>query len=153
MVSDPHGEGIETARRVIHECLAGRIRLLSRVVTARYDDELREVGLSANQVTILSVLAMLEKATPSEMQPYVMMEASTISRNVAKMIEKQWLATIPAEDKRSHYLVVAPEGFRLLAEARPAWERAHAWALDLFGERGREAVRELSHSVNPLIPG
>ncbi len=152
MAADTHSEGIETARRVIHECLAGRIRLLSRVVTGRYDAELRDSGLTANQMTILAVVAMLEKTSPTEMQPYLMMDASTISRNVARMIESQWLAMIPAEDRRSHYLVVAPEGFRLLAEAAPAWERAHRWAEELFGGDGATAIRELSHAVNPLIP-
>lgn len=152
MATDTHREGLETARRVIHECLAGRIRLLSRVVTGRYDAELRDAGLTANQMTILAVVAMLEQTSPTEMQPYLMMDASTISRNVARMIESRWLATIPAEDRRSHYLVVAPEGFRLLAEAAPAWERAHRWAEEQFGSEGRDAIRALSHAVNPLIP-
>lgn len=152
MADDTHQKGIETARRVIHECYAGRVRMLSRVITARYDAELRDVGLSANQMTLLAVIAMLEKVTPSEIQPYVMMEASTVSRNLAKMIDNAWLATIPAEDRRSHYLVVAPEGFRVLAAARPAWERAHAWAQELFGPEGGDAIRELVHEVNPRVP-
>ena len=152
MATDTHSKGLEAARRVIHECLAGRIRLLSRVVTGRYDAELRTCGITANQMTILAVVAMLEQTSPTEMQPYLMMDASTISRNVARMVESRWLATIPAEDRRSHYLVVAPEGFRLLAESAPAWERAHRWAEELFGERGKTAIRELSHAVNPLIP-
>jgi DNA-binding MarR family transcriptional regulator len=152
MATDNHRKGIETARRVVNECLAGRIRLLSRLVTGRYDAELKEHGLTANQVTILAVVAMLEKTTPTDMQPYLMMDASTISRNVARMIENHWLGTIPAEDRRSHFLIVAPGGFEVLANAAPAWERAHAWAEELFGERGTAAIRELSHAVNPLVP-
>lgn len=152
MANDPHGEGIAMASQVIHECLAGRIRLLSRAVTARYDTELREVGLTANQMTILSVVAMLEQTTPTDMQPYLMMDASTISRNVGRMVDNRWLAMIPAEDRRSHFLVVAPAGFRLLADARPAWERAHAWATEQFGLAGSEAIKKLSHEVNPNIP-
>jgi len=152
MADDTHREGLETARRVIRKCLAGRVRLLSRVVTGRYDAELRACGITANQMTILAVVAMLEQTSPTEMQPYLMMDASTISRNTARMVESRWLATIPAEDRRSHYLVVAPEGFRLLAAAGPAWDRAHRWAEELFGEEGRDAIRALSHRVNPLIP-
>lgn len=152
MADDSHAEGHELARQVIHECLAGRLRMVSRVVTARYDQELREAGLTANQVTILSVVAMLEQTTPSDMQPFLMMDASTISRNVTRMIDNGWLATLPADDRRSHQLVVAPEGYRRLAAARPAWERAHRWAQDLFGDEGAASVRALTHRLNPRVP-
>ncbi len=138
------------ALRVINNCLAGRVRQISRVVTARYDEELRPLGITANQLTILSVVAVLEKVTQSEAQPYLLMEVSTLSRNIARMLEHHWLATIPGEDKRSHYLVVAPEGFRILEQVEPLWEQAHAWALETLG--GPDAVRDLARRVNPLMP-
>lgn len=152
MADDPRQTGHAMASRVIHNCLAGRLRMLSRVVTARYDQELRDVGLTANQVTILSVVAMLEETSPSEMQPFLMMDSSTISRNVARMIESGWLMTLPADDRRSHRLVLAEAGYQRLANAAPAWERAHRWAEGLFGEDGGESIRALTHRINPLVP-
>ena len=146
----PPQPGIEMARTVIHRCLAGRVRQLSRVVTARYDEELRPLGITTNQVTILAAVAVLEKVTQTDLQPYLLMEVSTLSRNVGRMVDRHWLATLPGQDKRSHYLVVTQEGMRLLAELRPAWERAHAWAVETLG--GAEVVRDLAHRVNPLLP-
>lgn len=147
---DPTPSGKEMALRVIRTCLAGRVRQLSRIVTARYDEELRPVGITANQLTILSAVAVLEQVTPTDLQPYLEMEISTLSRNIRRMVEHRWLATVPADDKRSHYLIVAPEGFRVLAEVGPHWERAHAWATDRLG--GGDTVRELAHRLNPLLP-
>ncbi len=138
------------ASRVIHHCLAGRVRQISRVVTARYDEELRPLGITANQLTILSAVAVLEEVTPTDLQPYLLMETSTLSRNVARMVENRWLATMPADDRRSHLLVVAPEGRRILEAVEPRWEAAHAWATELLG--GSDAVRELAHRVNPNVP-
>jgi DNA-binding MarR family transcriptional regulator len=142
----------DVAHRIIDHCVAGRVRQISRVVTARYDDELREVGITANQLTILAVVTVLEKTTPSAMRPYLLMDESTLSRNLRRMIENHWLAVLPGEDRRSHYLIVAPEGRRTLERAHPAWERAHAWAVATFGAAGESAVRAIAHRVNPLIP-
>ena len=150
MAASDVGPALETASLVIHNCLAGRIRQINRVVTARYDEELRAVGVTTNQLTILAVVAMLEKVTPTDLQPYLQMEMSTLSRNVARMMENHWLATLPGEDKRSHYLVVAPDGMRVLAGVRPHWERAQSWAVEHLG--GVDPIRELAWRVNPLVP-
>lgn len=137
---------------VINCCMAGRIRQIARVVTARYDTELREYGITANQVTILSVIAVLGKVSPRDLEPYLQMDGSTISRNLSRMLSKHWLAKIPAEDRRSHYLVVAPDGFDIFRRVRPAWQRAQEWAEDLFGESGVHSVRDIAARVNPEIP-
>jgi len=147
-VTEPRGVAME----ILNNCVAGRVRQISRVVTARYDEELRALGITANQVTILSVVAVLEHVTPSDMQPYLMMDASTVSRNVSRMIAKRWLAMIPGEDRRSHYLVAAPKGMALLGEVRPLWLKAQAWARSVFEDRDIAAVRRIATTVNPAIP-
>jgi hypothetical protein len=50
------------AQTMSESCLAVRVRLLSRVVTALYDGELRALGLKANQCTMLVCLARLGQA-------------------------------------------------------------------------------------------
>ena len=141
---------IENARRIINNCLAGRVRQISRVVTAKYDDELRDVGITTNQLTILAAVAVLEQVNQTDLQPYLAMEASTLSRNVNRMIANRWLAILPGTDRRSHDLVVAPEGMRVLEQVGDPWERAHAWAKETLG--GEDAVRELAWRINPHLP-
>ena len=138
------------ARRVINEGLAARVRQINRVVTARYDNELRETGITVNQLTILSAVVTLESVTQTDLQPYMMMDASTLSRNVKRMTDQGWLAAASGPDRRSHKLVVTPAGFRVLAEAEPAWVRAHKWATKLLGSE--KAVRTMAHRVNPRLP-
>lgn len=138
------------ALRIINGCLAGRVRQISRVVTARYDEALRPLGVTTNQLTILAAVAVLEQVNQTDLQPYLQMEASTLSRHIARMQRNRWLATIPGADRRSRLLVVAPEGMRVLEQVRPHWEEAHAWALELLGDDA--VVRELATRVNPRIP-
>ena len=150
MEGSGHDEAIDMARRVIRTCLAGRVRQINRVVTSHYDRELAEVGITANQLTILSAVALLESVTPTDLMPYLLMEASTLSRNVKRMVAHRWLATIPGEDRRSHQLIVAPEGFRILAAVAPHWQKAHEWAEEALGDG--DAVREMAHRLNPRVP-
>ena len=138
------------ARRVIGNCLAGRVRQINRVVTAHYDRQLDAIGVTANQLTILSAIALLQPVSQTDLIPYLLMEPSTLSRNTQRMLKNQWLATIPGEDRRSHLFVVAPEGVRVLAEVEPYWEAAHEWAEKALGKA--DAIREIAHAINPKVP-
>ncbi len=51
----------EDTRRVGPECLGFRARLLSRVITAVYDDALAEVGLKVSQFSVLNAIASREE--------------------------------------------------------------------------------------------
>lgn len=150
-MSEAESDGRGFALRVVNNCLVGRVRQISRILTAHFDEELRSVGITANQLTILSTIAVLEQATPTELQPYLQMELSTLSRNLKRMVVQEWLATIPGEDRRSHSLIVAPRGFRVLEDAAAGWERAHQWAQQRLGD-GNE-LRRLAKRLNPLLPG
>jgi DNA-binding MarR family transcriptional regulator len=144
---------MQVALEVIRHCVAGRVRQISRVITAKYDQELAELDVTANQATILSVITVLGQATPTDLAPYLQMDASTISRNVQRMIDRHWLAIIPGEDRRSHFLVVAPRGLDVLRRIRPGWERAQKWAAGILGDEGVSAVCRIASQVNPLLPG
>jgi hypothetical protein len=48
---------------ILAECIAIRVRLLSRALTAIYDDALRTFGLTINQFSTLVVVSRMGKAT------------------------------------------------------------------------------------------
>jgi hypothetical protein len=50
----------EDTRREGPECLGFRARLLSRVISAVYDDALSEVGLKVSQFSLLNAIASRE---------------------------------------------------------------------------------------------
>jgi DNA-binding MarR family transcriptional regulator len=115
-------------------CIAGRLRLINRVVTNIYDDALRPFGLKISQGNILIVTGKLGVASPSQVCEFLQLDMSTLSRNVELMRKNGWLEIVPGDDARSHRFRLSAEGKRLIDKAIPAWEKAQAEARELLGE-------------------
>ena len=115
-------------------CIAGRLRLLNRVVTNIYDDALRPLGLKISQGNILILTGKMGVASPVQVCEYLQLDISTLSRNVELMRKNGWLEDVPGEDARSHPFRLTAEGRRLIEKAIPAWEKAQAEARELLGD-------------------
>src|SRR5437764_11007432 len=107
-------------------CIAGRLRLLNRVVTNLYDDALRPFGVRLSQGNVLAVIAKLGVARPARVCEFLEMDTSTLSRTVDRMVANGWLEIVPDEDGRSQPFRLTAEGRKLMERALPAWERAQA---------------------------
>lgn len=115
-------------------CIAGRLRLLNRVVTNIYDDALRPLGLKISQGNILILTGKMGVASPVQVCEYLQLDISTLSRNVDLMRKNGWLEDVPGVDARSHPFRLTEEGKRLIEKAIPAWEKAQAEARELLGD-------------------
>ena len=115
-------------------CIAGRLRLLNRVVTNIYDDALRPLGLKISQGNILILTGKMGVASPVQVCEYLQLDISTLSRNVELMRKNGWLEDVPGEDARSHPFRLTAEGRGLIEKAIPAWEKAQAEARELLGD-------------------
>jgi DNA-binding MarR family transcriptional regulator len=115
-------------------CIAGRLRLINRVVTNIYDDALRPLGLKISQGNILILTGKMGVVSPVQVCEYLQLDISTLSRNVELMRKNGWLEEVPGEDARSHPFRLTAEGKRLIEKAIPAWEKAQAEARELLGD-------------------
>ncbi len=142
----------EIGMSILQQCMAGRVRQISRVVTAHYDTALRDTGVTANQLTMLAMLAVMESATPAELEPYLMMEQSTVSRNVRRLVENGWVTSDDAEDRRTYRLRLTEAGMDALKAAYPAWQDAQGWVEGKIGATSMGHIGAVSKKLNPLIP-
>ena len=117
-------------------CIAGRLRLLNRVVTNLYDDALRPLGMRLSQGNVLAVTATLGVARPAQVCEFLELDTSTLSRTVDRMVANGWLEIVPDEDGRSQPFRLTAEGRRLMERVLPAWEQAQAEAKKLLGDDG-----------------
>ena len=135
---------------VARECIANKIRLLNRAVTAIYDEALRPHGLKISQMSVLVTVSRMEGASPGAIGRTLHMEKSTLSRNVDRMRARGWLEVAPAEDGRTTQLRVTVRGRRLLRDVHPAWSRAQRRAAKVLDEQGvagiTRTVTLLSHA-------
>lgn len=134
-------------------CIAGRLRLLNRVVTNLYDDALRPFGVKLSQGNVLAVIAKLGVARPAEVCDILELDTSTLSRTVERMVANGWLEILPDDDGRSHPFRLTVEGKRLMEKAIPAWEKAQAEAKKLLGDDGLRLLDAAIHRVKASQTG
>jgi DNA-binding MarR family transcriptional regulator len=134
----------ETTKRVGPECLGFKARLLSRVITAIYDDALAEVGLKVSQLSVLNAIANREETQAAELAKSLEMDESTLSRNVARMCARGWLRLEPGGgDRRSHQIAVTEKGMALLRRSYPAWQKAQNLVAQRLGPEGVTALKSI----------
>jgi len=129
---------------VARECIANKVRVLNRAVTAIYDEALRPHGLRISQMSVLVVVSKMGRASPGAVGRMLHMEKSTLSRNVDRMRARGWLEVAPVENGRTTELRVTARGRGLLRRVHPAWDRAQQRAAEMLGGQG---VRGITRNV------
>ena len=118
--------------------------MLSRLITAVYDEALSEVGLKVSQFSVLNAIANREKTRPAELAKALEMDDSTLSRNVERMCAKGWLRLeAGAGDRRTHRIAITPKGMGLLRKGYPAWQNAQNQVIRQLGSDGVSALRSV----------
>lgn len=144
--------------RVINEmacgCLMGRVRLLTRVLTGLYDEELRPAGIKATQLNLLVVVAQLGPVRRIDIGRMIHLDPSTLTRNLQVMLANGWIEeVVGGEDGRGLPLQATKRGRALLEKASPGWKRAQAKAQRLLGADGAALLRNLSSELFGTGPG
>ena len=114
-------------------CLMGRARLVARVVTGIYEEQLRPFGLKASQLNLLVVVAQAGPIRRSDIGRVIHLDASTLTRNLAVMLANGWVEEVQDHaDGRGLPLAAYEEAGGLLAEIAPVWRKAQQRAQEVL---------------------
>jgi DNA-binding MarR family transcriptional regulator len=128
------------AERIMAECNCLPLRMVHRIVTGMYDDALRSYDLRVSQLNIMVAIAMMgDAATAAQVSRYLLLEKSTLSRDLERMAERGWIGVDTRGGART--LRLTAEGQRLLDRALPAWEKAQKDSEALLGKSVAQALR------------
>jgi DNA-binding MarR family transcriptional regulator len=133
------------AEEVARDCLGSRARLIGRVLSGLYQEQLDPQGLTVAQLNILTALVLARRMTPAALSSRLRLDKSTISRNLRLMIDNGWV--LGEGRGRSLMLAPSPEGERLFQAAYPAWRRAQRRTRRLLGPRGMRALQTLAAAL------
>lgn len=129
-----YGTPKEIARQMTNNCIAMRLRQLNRMVTRLYDEALRPLGFTVNQLNILATIVSRGPIPPGQLGQMLGMEKSTVSRTIDRMQQHGWIDITPGKDKRSQSLRATPQGRQLLVAAAPVWHDLQDNVLDSTAE-------------------
>lgn len=132
---------------IAEECVAVRLRLLTRAVTRIYNLALRPHGLTISQMNILVAVSCFKEAKQRQVCHALHLDKSTLSRDAERMRAQGWLDTVQGDDGRTSSLRLTAAGRRLLQQAIPAWRQAQQQATALLGERDIAAVHRAAKTV------
>ncbi len=131
-------------------CVAGRIRVLNRLVTRIFDEELRDLGLTVAQANVLVVVGRLGPVPMGQVGERLSLEKSTLSRNVERMVRQGWIDATPGDDGRTQLLRLTPAGRKLIAASAPAWRRAQGRSEDLLGRTGVDSIARMARRAGGM---
>jgi len=124
-------------------CTNFKLRQLLRVVARRYDEQLAQVGLKGTQFSLLSYLVAAGPAMPSRIAADMGLDASTLTRNLAVLVDLGWVQVAPGDDARSRRVSITKAGRAKRAEALPHWKSAQLALNDCLGEADVAALHAL----------
>lgn len=125
------------------QCTCALIRLSARRITQAYDQALKETGLRITQYSILANLERNEHLSITELAELLVMDRTTLSRNLQPLIRDGLIERKEGADNRSKVLKLTVQGRGLLNRARPLWRQTEASVREQFGQPELEQLRQL----------
>jgi DNA-binding MarR family transcriptional regulator len=125
----------------VGDSLLLRSRLLSKVITGIYDQQLRPFGVSAAQFALLAAIGAAAPITRSGIARLQHLDKSTLTRNLRTIFSHGWAEEVrESANGRTKPIALTPSGKELLLSAHPAWLAAQAQCMTLLGDDGAVAV-------------
>ena len=121
-------------------CVGYRVRRLSRVVSAIYDEAFGPLKLKISQFGILAMLSRRGPLTAAELCSLVAMDKSTASRNLQRMRRRGWLSLIQDGTASGQRVSLTRAGTRVVQAAYPLWRQAQQEATRRLGADGLRAL-------------
>ena len=130
-------------------CACFNFRKASRAVTQLFDETLQPVGLRSTQLVILIATHLLKSASVARLAKELVVERSTLTRNLMPLEKQKLVKIVPGDDKRTRLVTLTPKGLSLLDDAMPLWEQAQKQFVERLGvPRWDRMLGDLSTAVS-----
>ena len=128
----------------IHQCVASRLRRLSRIVDSSLRKSLLAFNITENQMNILFVLHKTNEIEQGEIGKMLFLERSTVSRAVKLLENKKYiLKSIDYQPK----IKLTHSGEKLVLLLIPIWEKFMDEICNLIGEDGLNQINKLETKI------
>lgn len=150
-VRPPPELDFHTLQQAGGECACFNLRKAARTVTQLYDAALKPAGVLATQLPLLAATATLERATVTELAEAMVMDRTTLTRNLRPLERDGLVRTTPGKDRRVREVSLTRKGQKVVLEAYPLWRQAQATVARRLGaKRVKYLVAELTAAVEAL---
>jgi len=137
--------------QVVSRCACFNLRKASRVITQHFDEILKPSGLLTTQFTILMAVAMAKSGTINQLAEILVMDRTTLTRNLKPLEREGLLKSEPGQDQRTRVISLTSNGETALAKALPLWEQAQSTVEGVLGQQRWSALLSLLLETTALM--
>jgi DNA-binding MarR family transcriptional regulator len=143
-------EGGQRARclEIAQTCAGFNLRRASRAISQHFDRALAPVGLRMTQFTLLAALAIGDAPTVGELADGLVIDRTTMSRNLRLIHKAGLIAPVRTGDRRQQRYRLTAEGRARLEAALPLWRDAQE---DAIGPLGADRWRGMLGDLGALL--
>jgi DNA-binding MarR family transcriptional regulator len=121
-------------------CAVYNLRRTTRLVSQAYDRALRPLGLKITQFSLLVAAHTLDDLVLTKLAKNMGMDRTTLSRNL-RLLEKKGMVRIEkGEDQRELRVALTDQGYGILKQAIPLWEKAQERVMNGVGATRYEGI-------------
>ena len=128
-------------------CLCATLRRGARALTQTYQEEMRSLGITSPQLTVLQVLDRAGEVSQGTLGAILAMDSTTLTRTLKIMARNGWIAERRGEDRRERRLRLSRAGEAQLQRTLPAWEKAQSRIRRHLGNAAWEQLLTLANRV------
>jgi len=141
--SNIKGRRQDDVRSYLNACYCTNVRKASRVVTRLYDEVLNKTGIRSTQLIILMELYCLEETTISGLADKLVMDASTVVRNLRPLVKMDFIEMKSGRDRRVKMVFLTQKGYDMVHEGLHHWQVAQQKVSDAL--QSSESSDHVSH--------
>jgi DNA-binding MarR family transcriptional regulator len=137
----------------VQNCTCFNLRKTTRAVTQLFDEALKPCGIYATQFTLLAAISSNDDATISELSNALIMDRTTLTRNLKPLQKSGWVEVTPGADKRTRTLSLTRSGKKVLSQAMQYWNLAQEKVVKTLGKSNwGDLMDNLGFTVMKLNP-
>ncbi len=142
----------EYYKNINKRCGCLNLRKAARAATQLFDHILEPAGVRATQFTLLIALSSVSAKTLTEMAATLVMDRTTLTRNLKPLEKMGLIASVSLTDRRSRGYSLTEKGRHTLEIGMPLWEQAQQQLVSGLGDdRFNNLVAELKEVTNKII--
>ncbi|WP_266367611.1 MarR family winged helix-turn-helix transcriptional regulator [Tellurirhabdus rosea] len=123
-------------------CIAGRLRMLSRVITTLYNEAFAAEGVTFAQASLLMHIFALPAVRQVELSRRLQIEKSALSRDIQLLQKRGWIT-----DNVRRGLYLTEEGTAIAKRCHKIWKGLHERVRTELGEKAIGALDLFSQEL------
>lgn len=128
-------------------CINGKLRKLHRLINSAYMVQFKPFGLKGSMVSILFIIGKNKGINQKSIADFLILDQSTMSRDLKKLVNKGWVAIYKGEDPRQSKLELTKEGCLLLEEITPLWSKIHTKVEHILGSYNIQNIDNITNAI------